>query len=95
MLVSDLEQTNTKIKQLKILSFDMNIYLVEVDTGLYQGLIRAPDGNPQRFHSVQQVKDELQNCQVVKAELVHESPYDEMVGNPPSADNKMVLPVTF
>lgn len=73
----------------------MNIYLVDIELEDFRGLVRDEKGNPQRFHSVAEVKDMFSDCLVTKAELVHESPYDEMIGNPPRASNQMVLPIQF
>ena len=95
MQIADLLRFQTRIEKLQIMSFDMNIYLVNITTAKCDGLIKDASGRPQRFKSVTQVKDELQQCQVMQAELIHESPYDEMVGNPERVDNKLVIPVNM
>lgn len=95
MQLQDVLSEQSPIERLRILSYEMNIYLVELQQGEYTGLIRAGDGRPQRFNSVAQIKELFSECEVLCAELVHESPYDEMIGNPPKAANKMVLPLQF
>lgn len=83
------------IQKLRVLSFEMNIYLVEIELDDFIGLVRDESGKPQRFHSVAQIKDIFGECNVQCAELVHETPYDEMIGNPPGANNQMILPLQF
>lgn len=83
------------IIRLRILSFEMNIYLVELQTEETRDLVRDELGKPQRFQSVSQIKEVFSECDVQNAELVHESPYDEMIGNPPKAASQMVLPIQF
>ncbi|XOV80496.1 MAG: DUF6482 family protein [Aestuariibacter sp.] len=95
MQLEQLLKQQILIEKLSILSFEMNIYLVTVLTKDFQGLIKNPDGNPQRFRSVQQVKEEFAECNVKFAELIHESPYDEMIGNPAKANDQMVLPINM
>ena len=93
MQLSQFEKGKVAIHKLRVLSFEMNIYLVDVELDDYRGLIRDEKGNPMRFHSVTQIKELFSGIEVKEAELVHESPYDEMIGNPPRANNAMVLPI--
>ncbi|WP_338294787.1 DUF6482 family protein [Planctobacterium marinum] len=95
MQLEQLLNNKAPIERLRILSFEMNIYLVEIHQGEFSGLLRAQDGRPQRFNSVAQIKELFSESDVRSAELVHESPYDEMIGNPPRAANQMVLPLQF
>jgi hypothetical protein len=95
MKLNQILSSQATIEKLRILSFEMNIYLVDVELEEYRGLVRDDKDNPQRFHSVTQIKELFSECTVEKAELVHESPYDEMIGNPPRATNQMVLPIHF
>lgn len=95
MKLNEVLDSQTVIDRLRILSFEMNIYLVDVELEAFRGLVRDEKGNPQRFASVTEIKDLFGQCTVRKAELVHESPYDEMIGNPPRANNQMVLPIQF
>jgi len=93
MQLSRLLGSYNVIPKLRILSFEMNIYLVEVELADFCGLVRDAKDNPMRFSSVTEVKNAFAECRVSEAELVHESPYDEMIGNPPRAKNQMVLPI--
>lgn len=95
MNLNEMLSKRVTIEKLKILSFEMNIYLVDVELEGFRGLVRGSKNNPQRFKSVTEIKDVFFECTVIKAELVHESPYDEMIGNPPRANGQMVLPIQF
>ena len=95
MHLNEMLKNQVTIERLKILSFEMNIYLVDVELEDFRGLVRDDKNNPQRFKSVTEIKDIFFGCKVLQAELVHESPYDEMIGNPPRGNNKMVLPIQF
>lgn len=93
MQLTELIEQKVVVEKLSILSFEMNIYLVSITSNRYEGLVRKEDGLPQRFKSVEEVKNAFIDCDVKFAELVHESPYDEMIGNPPKSTDKMVLPI--
>ena len=95
MNLNQILSARRNIEKLRILSFEMNIYLVDITMPDYKGLVRNEKGDPQRFHSVTEIKEAFSECRVLYAELVHESPYDEMIGNPPKATNEMVLPIQF
>lgn len=95
MQIEQLIKRQTLIEKLSILSFEMNIYLVEVKSKDYNGLVRNEQGLPRRFRSVHEVKEEFELCNVKFAELIHDSPYDEMIGNPAKAENQMVLPINM
>lgn len=95
MLLTNIKSLSSVIDKLSIHSFEQSIYLVEIVTEGYVGLIRGKDGNAQRFKSVQDVKNQFEDIDVKQAELIHESSYDEMIGGPPKGTNKMVLPIQF
>lgn len=82
------------IDLLEVHCFDMNIHLVSLHTGIQSGMLYE-NQHPMRFHNTQQVRDAFDTIVVKRAVLKHESPFDEMIGNPPKADNGMVLPFSM
>ena len=82
------------INKLIVLSYEMSIYLVKLESGQQQGLVYDND-QPMRFNSTQHIRDAFQNYTVEKAEMLHHSPYDEMIGNPDSAQRLGSLPFTM
>lgn len=82
------------IDQLEVQSFEMNVYLVKIYNGDASGMLYQGD-SLKRFHSSQQIRDAFESVHVVKAVMVHESPYDEMIGNPPKAKGSMAVPFSM
>ena len=73
----------------------MNVYLVTLNVGTHSGMVYDDKDKPKRFYSSQQIREAFANCQVAKAIMVHDTPYDEMIGNPPKASDKMALPFSM
>lgn len=92
--LDSLLQAPVDIQVLELHSFEMNVYLVKVKLNDEIGLVYEGDA-PKRFHSTQHVRDTFENCQIREAFMVHESPYDEMIGNPPKSERAMVLPFSM
>lgn len=82
------------VEMLTVRSYEMNIYLVELRVGDEMGLVYEGD-RPKRFHSTQHVRDTFDSCIILAAQMLHESPYDEMIGNPESAQNLGALPFSM
>ena len=82
------------VDMLSVYSYEMNIYLVELIVGDEKGWVYEGD-RPKRFHSTQHIRDTFDCCIVLAAQMLHESPYDEMIGNPESAQNRSVLPFSM
>lgn len=82
------------IDMLTVRSYEMNVYLVELRVGDEEGVVYEGD-RPKRFHSTQHVRDIFDSCIILAAQMLHESPYDEMIGNPESAQNLSVLPFSM
>ena len=70
------------IDRLELHSFEMNVYLVKLTIGGQQAFVYEED-SPKRFHSTQHVRDSFEDFDVTEAVMLHDSPYDEMIGNPP------------
>ncbi|WJG09377.1 DUF6482 family protein [Aliiglaciecola sp. LCG003] len=82
------------IDLLEVQSFEMSLYLVKLHVGNNQGMLyQGP--SLKRFHSAQQIRDAFEVINVSKAIMVHESPYDEMIGNPPKAKGATILPFSM
>jgi hypothetical protein len=82
------------IRMLTVRSYEMNIYLVELEVGEQKGLVYQDD-RPRRFSSSQHIRDTFDGYQVLAAQMLHESPYDEMIGNPESAQSAGLLPFSM
>lgn len=93
--LAHLNHQDVRIDELTVHSYEMGLYLVEADFDGRKGFIVNDDNQPQRFHSVEQVKQSLSDCTVHSAWLVHQSAYDEMCGGPEKTDNTLKLPICF
>ncbi|GAA0855063.1 DUF6482 family protein [Aliiglaciecola litoralis] len=82
------------IEELEVQSFEMNLYLVKLKIDGSSGMLYQNKAL-KRFHSAEQIRDEFKSVHVVKAWMVHESPYDEMIGNPPKSSTSMTLPFSM
>lgn len=83
------------IDKLEVQSFEMNVYLVKLHTPSSTGFVYDKDDRPMRFHNSQQVRDAFELCSVAQAVMVHDSPYDEMIGNPNKPEKSMEMPFSM
>ena len=90
----ELEAKSVKVDLLTVLSFEMNIYFVELTVGDSKGLVYQGD-RPKRFYNSQNIRDAFANLDISAAQMLHESPYDEMIGNPESAQQASMLPFSM
>lgn len=88
-----LNRQDVVINELVIYSVEMGIYLVQVNYDDRISFLVDADNRPQRFLSVEQVKQSLAEATVKKAWLQHQSAYDEMIGGPEKVDNSLRIPV--
>lgn len=90
------EITSNKItvNKLEVQSFEMNVYLVKLHVGNESGMLYSCH-NLMRFHSTQQVRDAFDKVRVEDAVMIHESAYDEMIGNPAKARESMAIPFSM
>lgn len=92
--ISVLTQQSPLINKLTVLSYEMSVYFVRLDIAQQQGLVYS--GNqPMRFYSAQHIREVFAQCKVLEAEMRHESPYDEMIGNPDSVQHLGSLPFSM
>jgi hypothetical protein len=82
------------IDHLEVQSFEINIYLVKLQVGNNSGMLYQ-NSSLKRFQSTQQIRQAFKTMHVVNASLVHDSPFDEMIGNPPKALGSFVLPFSM
>ena len=95
-----ISQQPINIALLEVLSFEMNVYLVRLttsDNGISRhGLVfDSKTDKPFRFHNSASIREFFADCHVEQAVMVHDTPYDEMINNPPKAKNPMALPFSM
>ena len=71
---------NEPIDVLRVLSFEAEVYSVEVDIGDRTLLVKADDGSSLMFRSQLAAKKPFKTFDVRRAVLRHQSAYDEMIG---------------
>ena len=83
------------INRLEVQSFEMNVYLVKLEINGESGFVYDSADRPMRFHSSQHVRDAFGHFTVETAVMVHDSPYDEMIGNPNKPEKRMEMPFSM
>lgn len=91
----DLMQRTPAIDYLEVQSFEMNIYLVQITIGEKCGFVYDEKDRPMRFFSAGHIREAFAECVVAQSVMVHDTPYEEMIGNPPKSESKMALPFTM
>jgi hypothetical protein len=81
------------IEKVRVLSYEVNYLLVEIYVDGVSGILVDDQEKPLHFASINHVKRALMSCKVQQAELVHESAYDEMIGNPDDDYPPMIIPL--
>lgn len=94
-IFSALIKQKPSIDLLEVHSFEMNVYLVSLTIGQVSSMVYDDDDKPMRFHSAGQIREVFAAFEVDSAVMVHDTPYDEMIGNPPKANQKMALPFSM
>ncbi|MFC4698689.1 DUF6482 family protein [Glaciecola siphonariae] len=94
-LIADIKKSPIAINTLEVQSFEMNVYLVKLYTPQGDGFVYDDADRPMRFHNSQQIRDAFEQCEVDRAVMVHDSPYDEMIGNPNKAEPSMSMPFSM
>jgi hypothetical protein len=83
------------IERLEVQSFEMNVYLVKVTIAGEAGFVTDKNNSPMRFHNSQMVRDMFDHCDVQSAIMTHDSPYDEMIGNPMKKSDLTEMPFSM
>ncbi|MDP4528291.1 DUF6482 family protein [Alkalimonas delamerensis] len=92
--IEHLNRQDVQIDELVVHSYEMGLYLAEVDFDQRKAFIIDDEtGRPKKFHSIEQVKDAFGDATIRKAYLCHQSAYDEMVGAADKTDNTLKVPL--
>ena len=92
--IKDIKAQSINVDMLTVCSYELNVYLVKLKVGENIGLVYEGD-SPKRFYSSQHIRDAFDGLQILAAQMIHESPYDEMIGNPESAQSLGTLPFSM
>ena len=92
--IKDLKSQSITVDMLTVCSYEMNVYLVKLRVLDDIGLVYEGD-SPKRFHSSQHIRDVFDELNVLAAQMLHESPYDEIIGNPESVQSAGMLPFSM
>jgi hypothetical protein len=95
MKISVEELSDITIPRLSLRSVSMSLCTVEVhlDEGMH--VLCDRNGKVARFNGVEHARNSLSHLQVQQAELVHDSPYDEMVGLPEGGSEPIRVPLQW
>lgn len=93
--ITNIRKSSLSITKLEVQSFEMNVYLVKLYTQAGVGFVYDVNDRPMRFNNSQQIRDTFEHCIVTEAVMVHDSPYDEMIGNPNKAEQSMAMPFSM
>ncbi|WP_372739864.1 DUF6482 family protein [Neptunomonas sp.] len=92
--IKDIKSQPTTVDMLTVYSYEMNVYLIKLSVGDSTGWVY--EGNsPKRFTSSQQIRDVFEGLNILASQMLHESPYDEMIGNPTSVQSTSMLPFSM
>lgn len=94
-VLSNVQRFKTAIDKLVVQSYEMNVYLVELHINGESGLVFDDKNNLLRFNSTQAIREAFEDCKVKEACMQHDSPYDEMIGNPPKSSDRLPLPFSM
>lgn len=94
-LITEIRKTPLHIDKLEVQSFEMNVYLVKLYIDTTEGFVYDNNDRPMRFNNTQQIRDTFVSCDIVQAVMVHDSPYDEMIGNPNKPEPSMAMPFSM
>lgn len=75
VLLNDMPQ----IARAWLLSYEMGMYLIKITIDGQEGMVYSGD-RPMRFSSIEQAREAFACFDIGLAELIHQSPYDEMIG---------------
>ena len=93
--MSRLTKKSHLIERLEVQSFEMNVYLVKLTIAGEAGFVTDKNNSPMRFHNSQMVRDMFDHCDVQSAVMTHDSPYDEMIGNPIKKSDLTEMPFSM
>ncbi len=82
--LSEVKKQYGQIERLVLRAFESSLYLVQVQLAQREGLLNVCDeeGRIMRFTSQLDAKLQFKGLGITQTLLVHESPYNEMIGMP-------------
>ena len=94
-MLQDIMSNKPNIEVASVESHEMSLYILRLTIAGKQGVVYDKSTHrPMPFRSTEHIREALKECDVAHAELIHLSPYDEMIGNPKS-ERAMVLPFSM
>lgn len=94
-LYQDIVQQSPTIDYLEVQSFEMNVYLVKVTVGEKTAMVYDSQDKPMRFFNAGHIREAFAQCTVSESVMTHDTPYEEMIGNPPKAQGSITLPFSM
>lgn len=91
-LLSELH--TTEIYRLEVLSFEPDIYLANVVVGSETFRVYRKPGELLREFSQLGLKKHFKGLRIASTVLIHQSSYDEMIGNPAPSDGPMKVRIS-
>ncbi len=93
MKVTEAELRNREIPLLIVRSVTMSVCTVEVELEDATYVLCDSQNKVMRFNGVEHARNALSHLEVDQALLVHDSPYDEMVGTPEVTGEPIRVPL--
>ena len=93
--MSQLAKKPHHIERIEVQSFEMNVYLVKVTIAGQTGFVLTKKAVRCAFTTRKWFRDLFEHCTVDSAVMTHDSPYDEMIGNPMKASDVTEMPFSM
>lgn len=93
--LSHIQKARPAIERLEVHSFETNIYLVRLQINGQFGYVYSQTDNIQRFYNAQHIRESFADCHITESVMIHDSAYDEMIGNPDKASDRLPLPFSM
>jgi hypothetical protein len=93
MKITEAELRNRVIPALTVRSVTMSVCTVEVELDNNTYVLCDSQDRVMRFNGVEHARNSLSHLEVEQALLLHDSPYDEMVGTPEVAGEPILVPL--
>jgi len=87
ILISDIEVPS--IEKLLVMSYEPDLYLAKVVINGENHLVYRAPGEILKEFSQLHLKKHFKGLNIQRTYLIHNSAYDEMIGNPPSANTPL------
>lgn len=94
-LYKKIVETSPTIDYLEVQSFEMNVYLIQISIDGTTGFVFDDEDRPMRFYNAGHIREAFAQCEVKQSVMTHDTPYEEMIGNPPKAATPMALPFSM